>query len=481
MVDIVAVILTFGLPMYIVKKVVEGRTERHKRDHEAKMAMLTAGNASAAGATGGVVLTKELADLKAERKLLVERIENLETIVCSVDYELNQKVARLIDEQRSMLAVPAGLPHALPAPAAVGPAVATTAPAVAAEARGARAESKGELGDDTDREADRGERNEKAGKVDKTEPAEAAAPRRAASVATSPTLTALPPSPGSPAPGSGPPGEHISELRVGSVLANRYRVQRLLGRGGMGAVYLCDDEVLGELVALKVISSAWAADRNAMTERFKREAQAARKVSSPSVIRIHDLGEAPPRFLYLSMEYFPGRTMSQVIAQRGMVPISDCKDYLMQVCEGLAAAHDVGVVHRDLKPGNVLIGERNAVKVIDFGLAKATAVEGLTATGALLGTPHYMAPEQIRGKNVDARADIYSLGALSFHLLSGRPVFSGENAIAVGFAHLSETPPLLRGLRPDVPEALEKMVAKALSKDPADRPTDARAFREALR
>lgn len=480
MVDIVAVILAFGLPMYIVKKVVEGRTERHKRDHEAKMAMLTAGNASAAGATGGVVLTKELADLRAERKLLVERIENLETIVCSVDYELNQKVARLIDEQRSMLAVPAGLPHALPAPAAVGPAVATAAPAVAAEARGARAESKGELGA-ADREADRSDRDDKAGKADKPEPAEPGAPRRAASVATSPTLTALPPSPGSPAPGSGPPGEHISELRVGSVLANRYRVQRLLGRGGMGAVYLCDDEVLGELVALKVISSAWAADRNAMTERFKREAQAARKVSSPSVIRIHDLGEAPPRFLYLSMEYFPGRTMSQVITQRGMVPISDCKDYLMQVCEGLAAAHDVGVVHRDLKPGNVLIGERNAVKVIDFGLAKATAVEGLTATGALLGTPHYMAPEQIRGKNVDARADIYSLGALSFHLLSGRPVFGGENAIAVGFAHLSETPPLLRGLRPDVPEALEKMVAKALSKDPADRPTDARAFREALR
>lgn len=203
MVDIVAVILTFGLPMYIVKKVVEGRTERHKRDHEAKMAMLTAGNASAAGATGGVVLTKELADLKAERKLLVERIENLETIVCSVDYELNQKVARLIDEQRSMLAVPAGLPHALPAPAAVGPAVATAAPAVAAEARGARAESKGEHGDEPDRDADGSDRNEKSGKADKpgkSDQAEPGAQRRAASVATSPTLTALPPSPGSPAP-----------------------------------------------------------------------------------------------------------------------------------------------------------------------------------------------------------------------------------------------------------------------------------------
>jgi eukaryotic-like serine/threonine-protein kinase len=463
MVDVIAVLLTFGLPMYIVKKVTEGRTERHRRDHEAKMALLGAGGTGGAGggaAASGGVSAKELADLKAERKLLTERIENLETIVCSVDYELNQKVARLLEEQRSMIA--------LPAPAAVGPAVATAAPAVAAEAHGEEspaAKARASSPEDTDRDPE---------KPDKPEATKA----RRAAVATSPTLTAMP---GTPGAGSGPPGEHVSELRVGSVLANRYRVQRLLGRGGMGAVYLCDDEVLGELVALKVISSAWAADQAAMTERFKREAQAARRVSSPSVIRIHDLGEAPPRFLYLSMEYFPGRTMSQVITQRGMVPLSDCKDYLTQVCEGLAAAHDVGVVHRDLKPGNILIGERNAVKVIDFGLAKATAVEGLTATGALLGTPHYMAPEQIRGKNVDARADIYSLGALAFHLISGRPPFTGDNAIAVGFAHLSEPAPALRTLRPDVPEALDKMVAKALSKDAADRPTDARAFREALR
>ena len=472
MVEVIAVLLTFGLPMYIVKKVTEGRTERHRRDHEAKMAMLTGGThgAAAGGAAGGGggVSAKELADLKADRKLLAERIENLETIVCSVDYELNQKVARLLEEQRSMIA--------LPAPAAVGPAVATAAPALAAEAHGGQsgaaaeaAKARASAPEDTDRDPEKPDKPEEAAKA------------RRAVVGTSPTLTAMPGTPGSPVFGAGPPGEHVSELRVGSVLANRYRVQRLLGRGGMGAVYLCDDEVLGEMVALKVISSAWAADQAAMTERFKREAQAARRVSSPSVIRIHDLGEAPPRFLYLSMEYFPGRTMSQVIAQRGMVPLSDCKDYLGQVCEGLAAAHDVGVVHRDLKPGNILIGERNAVKVIDFGLAKATAVEGLTATGALLGTPHYMAPEQIRGKNVDARADIYSLGALAFHLISGRPPFSGDNAIAVGFAHLSEPAPALRTLRPDVPEALDKMVAKALSKDASDRPTDARAFREALR
>ncbi|MEZ4364539.1 MAG: serine/threonine-protein kinase [Kofleriaceae bacterium] len=430
MVETIAVILIFGGPVYVAKKIVEARNERHKREHEAKMAQLGHGAAAPS--------SKELGELREERKLLVERIQNLETIVCSVDFELNQKVSRLLEEQR--LGLPAG-------PAA--PAVSEPEPAEAAEA----------VAPTAPRRAPSQPAPEPAAKAD---------------LGHSPTLTQA------AAKKPDPPAESISELRPGAVLANRYRVQRLLGRGGMGAVYLCDDEVLGELVALKVISSAWATDQAAMIERFKREAQAARRVSSPNVIRIHDLGEASGRFLYLSMEYFPGRTMSQVMAQRGLVPLKDCHDYLGQICDGLAAAHDVGVIHRDLKPGNVLIGERGAVKIIDFGLAKATAVEGMTATGALLGTPHYMAPEQIRGKNVDARADVYALGALAFHLLTGRPPFGGDNAIAVGFAHLTEAPPTVRSLRPEVPEALDEMIGRALAKDPATRPGDARAFRAAI-
>jgi eukaryotic-like serine/threonine-protein kinase len=365
----------------------------------------------------------ELEAMKAERKLLVERIENLESIVCSVDYELNQKLARVLDEQK-LLQTGEGI--ALAAPAAVAPVVAV--------AGGARATAPGNPA------------------TDRTMTAAIAKPRVA---------------------GAG-------ELSPGDVLANRYRIQRLLGRGGMGAVYLADDEVLGELVALKVISSAWAADEAAMIERFKREAAAARKVSSPSVIRIHDLGEARPGLLYLSMEYFPGRTLGEVISQRGLVPLSDCRDYLQQICFGLAAAHDAGVIHRDLKPGNVLVGERSAVKIIDFGLAKATHAEGLTATGMLMGTPHYMAPEQIRGKVVDARADIYALGALAYHLVTGRPPFSGDNAIAVGFAHLSETPVPPRQLRADVPTAVDRVIVQALAKDPDQRPSGAQAFRQAL-
>ncbi|HTJ46333.1 MAG TPA: serine/threonine-protein kinase [Kofleriaceae bacterium] len=353
---------------------------------------------------------KELEALRGERKLLVERIENLETIVCGVDLELNQKLNKVIDEQRLI--------------ASVAP------PAAAANAANPK----------TPPEHDR-------------------------------TMTAPPKAAPTATPGA---------LIPGDVLANRYRIQRLLGKGGMGAVYLAHDEVLGDVVALKVISSAWSSDEAAMIDRFKREAAAARKVSSPNVIRIHDLGEARPGLLYLSMEYVAGRTLADVISSRGLVPIGDCVDVLQQVCTGLAAAHDAGVIHRDLKPGNVLVGERNHVKIIDFGLAKATAAEGMTATGMLLGTPYYMSPEQVRGRRVDASTDIYSLGALAYHLVTGRPPFSGDNAIAVGFAHLSETPPPPKQLRPELPDALESVIMRALAKEPGDRPRTAAEFRDAL-
>jgi serine/threonine-protein kinase len=341
---------------------------------------------------------KKLVD---ENKLLRERVENLESIVCSVDFELNQKLAKVIDDQRSLV---------LPAPGTVTPAA-----------------------------------------LDRTA-----------------TLA--------PEKSSAPPPAPTTSLEPGQVLAQRYRVQRLLGKGGMGAVYLADDEVLGELVALKVISSAFAANEQEMVARFRREASAARKVSSPQVIRIHDLGEARPGLLYLSMEYFQGRTLAEVIAQRGLVPMKDVQDILNQIASGLEAAHQAGVIHRDLKPSNVLVGERGAVKLIDFGLATTLVGENLTATGAILGTPHYMAPEQVRGKPVDARSDVYSLGALAYHLVTGRPPFTGENAIAVGFAHLSETPDAPRVLRRDCPAALDGAIMAALAKNPADRPASAKAF-----
>jgi len=358
-------------------------------------------------------------DIEGLRKQLLERIQNLETIVCGVDLELNQKLHKLLDEQKLLTT---GAPTPAPAAAPASPA----AGAVGAVNR--------------------------------------------APVGIDRTMTA-PPSQARPT---------ASGVQPGDVLANRYRVQRMLGKGGMGAVYLAHDEVLGDLVALKVISSAWAADEAAMVERFKRECAAARKVSSPYVIRIHDLGEARPGLLYLSMEYVQGRTLAELIAARGLVPISDCVDILGQICHGLTAAHDSGVIHRDLKPSNVLVGERNAVKIIDFGLAKATAAEGMTATGMLMGTPYYMSPEQVRGRRVDAASDLYSLGALAYHLVTGRPPFAGENAIAVGFAHLSEMPVPPRQIRSDVPAELDAAIMHALAKEPAERPRSPAELRAAI-
>jgi serine/threonine-protein kinase len=399
---LIAVIGAFGIGPMIVYLRGRHRIEERRLELEAR--------------TGGRGNPEETKQLVEENKLLRERVENLETIVCSVDFELNQKLAKVIDEQRSLI-LPAGAAGALAGDVAGSP-----KPAGGASPA-----------------------------LDKTATAHGAA-RASPPISTS--------------------------LEPGQVLAQRYRVQRLLGKGGMGAVYLADDEVLGELVALKVISSAFAADEAAMTSRFRREAAAARKVSSPSVIRIHDLGEARPGLLYLSMEYFAGRTLTEVIAQRGVIPLKDAQDILVQIGAGLEAAHHAGVIHRDLKPSNVLVGERGMVKIIDFGLATTTVGDGLTATGAMLGTPNYMAPEQVRGKPIDARTDIYAFGALAYHLVCGRPPFVGDNPIAVGFAHISEavTPP--RQLRKDVSPALDAAIVAALAKAPEDRPASAKAFVE---
>jgi len=388
---LIAIVMSLGMAPAIIKIRSDAKLKQRKLELEA--------------GDGGGKVSKRLLD---ENKLLRERIENLETIVSSVDYDLNQKVMKLLDEQRSRI-LPAG-------------------PAAAA----------------------------------------GAAPTAPVTPALEATMTAAPTREGVKSVGT--------TLEPGQVLAGRYRVQRLLGKGGMGAVYLADDEVLGELVALKVISSAYATDEAAMIARFRREASAARKVSSPQVIRIHDLGEARPGLLYLSMEYFSGRTLADVIAQRGVVPIKDVEDILQQIGAGLEAAHQAGVIHRDLKPSNVLIGERGAVKLIDFGLATTLVGDQLTATGAILGTPHYMAPEQVRGKPVDARSDIYAFGALAYHLVTGRPPFAGENAIAIGFAHISETPESPRVLRKDCPPKLEAAIMAALAKNPSDRPASAKAF-----
>jgi serine/threonine-protein kinase len=424
-VGLVAVILTLGTPAYIVKIVLASRERRARLELEAR--------------NRGALASGDTKLLHDENKVLRERVANLESIVCSVDFELNQKIAKLLESSTAAPQLaPGPAPASAPAPSPSPPAA---APPVVDRAAGPA-----------------------------PTPAVGGSPPVEQGVGR--TMTAHAP--------ARPAGNSHGELRPGDLLAQRYQVQRLLGRGGMGAVYLANDEVLGEQVALKIIASSSAPWDPSLVERFRREAAAARKISSPNVIRIHDLGEAAPGLLYISMEYFPGRTLAQVMAQRGILPLETCRDYLQQICVGLAAAHAASVIHRDLKPANIMVGERDAVRIIDFGLAKARAEEGLTATGALLGTPLYMAPEQVRGKAIDARTDIYALGAMAFHMVTGRPPFVGENPIATGFAHLTEAPLRARSLRPDLPQAWDDVIFAALAKAPADRPDSALAFRDRL-
>jgi len=268
------------------------------------------------------------------------------------------------------------------------------------------------------------------------------------------------------------------ELPAGSVLMGRFEVERALGRGGMGAVYLATDRELGERVALKVITRELSED-GSVAERFRREAGAARKVTHPSVIRIHDLGTADG-MLFLTMEYFAGRSLADLLQKRHVLPLEEAQTLLEQVCDGLMAAHAAGVVHRDLKPQNVLVNDRGEVRVIDFGIAKAGYMKTMTVTGMMMGTPEYMAPEQVRGRPVDHRADIYSLGAMSYHMVCGRPPFVADTPIAVGFLHCSEDPTPPSQLTPALPDPVADALLRALAKEPRDRFDSVSDFRDAL-
>lgn len=244
----------------------------------------------------------------------------------------------------------------------------------------------------------------------------------------------------------------------------------------MGAVYRAFDQSMNETVALKVISSLHYDDMDAVTERFRREASASRKINHPHVIRIHDLGVDERGMMYICMEYFDGRTLLEVISQTPMQPVARILDVLSRTCAGLQAAHDAGVIHRDLKPANVLTNDAGDLRIIDFGLARLEARDGLTSTGMVLGTPHYMSPEQIRGERVGPATDVYALGALAYHLATGVPPFDGDTPIAIGFAHCTERPRAPRAIRPELPAALNDVIVKALEKDPARRPPSAAQF-----
>lgn len=256
-------------------------------------------------------------------------------------------------------------------------------------------------------------------------------------------------------------------LNISSALENRFQLLKEIGRGGMGIVFQAHDKQLKEQVAIKVLSPLLSNNADGL-ERLKREVSAARRITHPNVIRIHDISESGGLH-FVSMEYFSGTTLKDIIKRDGAFSVAQGSQIAFQICDGLESAHRHGVIHRDLKSQNIIVNEHGELKIIDFGLATCIHQQGMTATGLILGTPEYMAPEQVSGKKADERADIYSFGIILYEIFTGRVPFTGDTAIAIGFQQLREDPPPPREVNPQISTELERIILKALQKEPSAR------------
>jgi len=265
----------------------------------------------------------------------------------------------------------------------------------------------------------------------------------------------------------------IQNTLTGTLFANRYRVTRKLGGGGMADVYLAEDQELGRRVAVKILHERYAND-DQFVERFRREATHAAGLSHPNIVSIFDRGETNGSY-FIVMEYVEGRTLKELIRSRGPCPIPVAIAYTRQILSGLRYAHRNGVVHRDIKPHNVIVDPEGVVKVTDFGIARAGASQ-MTEEGAIIGTAQYLSPEQARGAPVDQTSDLYSTGIVLYELLTAEVPFSGDTPVEIAMKHLSEVPNPPSAIRPEVPDDLDNVVLRALSKEPADRYQSAAAM-----
>ena len=256
----------------------------------------------------------------------------------------------------------------------------------------------------------------------------------------------------------------MNELFIGKRINERYKILKLIGGGGMANVYLARDMILERDVAIKILRLDYANDEQ-FIRRFHREAQSATSLSHPNIVNIYDVGEEDDIY-YIVMEYVEGETLKEYIKHRHPLPVETAVDIMKQLAAAVRHAHQNNIIHRDIKPQNILIDKRGNVKITDFGIATALTATTITDTNSVLGSVHYISPEQIKGSQATKKSDIYSLGIVMFELLTGRLPYSGETAVAIALKHLQEDLPSPRRLNPSIPQSVENIVLKATAKDP---------------
>ncbi|MFB0566599.1 MAG: serine/threonine-protein kinase, partial [Candidatus Aminicenantaceae bacterium] len=257
------------------------------------------------------------------------------------------------------------------------------------------------------------------------------------------------------------------ELSRGSTIASRYEVIEELGKGGMGRVYRVEDTKLKQEIALKLIKPEIASDKKTI-ERFRNELKTARMIAHKNVCRMFDLGEAEGAH-FITMEYVPGEDLKSLIRRVKQLTVGTSISVAKQVCEGLTEAHRLGVVHRDLKPSNIMIDKEGNARIMDFGIARSLKAKGITGAGVIIGTPEYMSPEQVEGKEVDQRSDLYSLGVILYEMVTGKLPFEGDTPLSIAMKHKGEIPKNPKELNPQIPEDLNVLILKCLEKEKESR------------
>ena len=268
-------------------------------------------------------------------------------------------------------------------------------------------------------------------------------------------------------------------IMKGQKISDRYQIIKSIGEGGMANVYLAYDTILDRNVAVKVLRGDLANDEK-FVRRFQREALSASSLSNPNIVEVYDVGEDNGEY-YIVMEYVEGKHLKALLKKRGKLTVPEVIDIALQITNGLSVAHDSYIIHRDIKPQNILILENGLIKITDFGIAVAMNATQLTQTNSVMGSVHYLPPEQASGKGATLQSDIYSIGILMYELLTGKLPFRGDNAVEIALKHLKEPMPSIRDELPDIPQSVENIILRATAKNPKNRYSDAREMHEDLK